>query len=533
MTAASPPSQPTSAPARQQSLRTALLATMAVTLSLALLLGGLAVFTVIFQNDQLAWEARQADAALATSATVGSYLRQERGNLATLGAFSKARLREALEVPIGQLRRDPELLELIRVDERGELIASAGPAILANQLPLVMSPWYQATANRGAYLSGIMYDADGEAYLTIGINSNEGAPSIGPRDRADVTAMRVRARELWSIIAQARLGRTGTLYLIDRTGSLLAFPDPQLVRDGTVIADHPALAASEMAGEVLISEYVNFRGVEVMSAAAAVADTNWIVVAELPVSEAVTAPYTTGLILAAVLLVFALLTVGSLTWLLNRQVFRPLGMLRTAAEQIQRGDQGARVQVQRADEIGQVGQAFNIMAASIGEREQRLQQLAASLEAQVEERTAELRHRSEERDQLQSKIITAQAEALEQLATPIIPISEQVVVLPLVGLLSAQRSREIGQALLEGIERNRARIAIIDITGISMVDTQVARGLLDAAAGVRLLGAKAFLTGIKPEVAQALVGLGVDLSSLRSYATLQQGVAAAIEQGKR
>lgn len=519
---------------RQKSLRGALVVTMSVTLAVALLLGGLAVFTLIFANDQLAWEARQADAALSTSATVGSYLRQQRGNLSTLGAFSKARLREALEVPLNQLRRDPELIELIRVDEQGELIASAGPTILANQFPLIQSPWYQGAATRGSYLSEIMYEADGEAYLIIGINSNGGSPSIGIRDRADVTAARVRARELWSMIAQARLGRTGMLYLIDRAGRLIAFTDPQLVRDSKLMPNHPALATSEMAGEVLINEYVNFRGVEVMSAATAVPDTNWIVVAELPVSEAVVVPYTTGLILGAALLIFALLTLGSLTWLLNRQVFQPLDLLRTAAAQIQRGDPGAQVHVQREDEIGQVGHAFNIMAAAISEREQRLQQFAASLEAQVAERTAELRRRSEERDQLQSQIITAQAEALEQLATPIIPISEQVVVMPLVGLLNAQRSREILQALLIGIERYQARVAIIDVTGVSMVDTQVARGLLDATVGVSLLGAKVFLTGIQPEVAQTLVGLGDDLSGLRSYATLQQGIAQAMKgTGKR
>ena len=67
-----------------------------------------------------------------------------------------------------------------------------------------------------------------------------------------------------------------------------------------------------------------------------------------------------------------------------------------------------------------------------------------------------------------------------------------------------------------------------------MVDTQVARGLLDATVGVSLLGAKVFLTGIQPEVAQTLVGLGDDLSGLRSYATLQQGIAQAMKGiGKR
>ncbi len=114
----------------------------------------------------------------------------------------------------------------------------------------------------------------------------------------------------------------------------------------------------------------------------------------------------------------------------------------------------------------------------------------------------------------QQQIIRLQAAALQDLATPLIPISSQVLALPLVGAVDTQRAQQVIEALLRGVEASRAHTAILDITGVPLVDTQVANALLTAAQAVRLLGAQVILTGIRPEVAQTLVGLGVDLTGL-------------------
>jgi PAS domain S-box-containing protein len=132
-----------------------------------------------------------------------------------------------------------------------------------------------------------------------------------------------------------------------------------------------------------------------------------------------------------------------------------------------------------------------------------------------------------ERVRLQEQIIGAQAAALAELSTPLIPINDEVLAMPLIGAIDTQRAQQVLEALLHGIEQSRARIAILDITGVPVVDTQVAKTLLIAAQGVRLLGAEIVLTGIRPEVAQALVGLGVDLGSIVTRSTLQRGIAYA------
>lgn len=141
-----------------------------------------------------------------------------------------------------------------------------------------------------------------------------------------------------------------------------------------------------------------------------------------------------------------------------------------------------------------------------------------------------------ERTQLQEAIIRAQAAALEELATPLIPISDQTVVMPLIGAIDTRRAQQMVAALLHGVEAQRASIAILDITGVPIIDTQVAHSIIQAAQAVRLLGAQVVLTGIRPEVAQTLVSLGVDLRQIATHSSLESGIAyafAAITTGAR
>jgi rsbT co-antagonist protein RsbR len=129
----------------------------------------------------------------------------------------------------------------------------------------------------------------------------------------------------------------------------------------------------------------------------------------------------------------------------------------------------------------------------------------------------------------QEEIIRAQAATLRELSTPLIPINDQVMVMPLIGTVDSYRTQQVMDSLLQGIAANHAQIAIIDITGVPVVDSQVADALVRAARAVRLLGARVVLTGIRPEVAQTLVGLGIDLSGIVTRGSLQSGIAYALE----
>ncbi len=143
---------------------------------------------------------------------------------------------------------------------------------------------------------------------------------------------------------------------------------------------------------------------------------------------------------------------------------------------------------------------------------------------------SERRQAEAERARLQQAVINAQAAALEELATPLIPISEHTVIMPLIGSVDTQRAQQIMTVLLEGVEKSNARIAILDITGLPVVDTAVAHAIIQSAQAVQLLGAQVVITGIRPDVASTLVALGVDLRHLIIRGTLQDGIVYALAQ---
>jgi len=134
----------------------------------------------------------------------------------------------------------------------------------------------------------------------------------------------------------------------------------------------------------------------------------------------------------------------------------------------------------------------------------------------------------EERIQLQEQVIEAQQLALRELSTPLIPVSNDVLVMPLIGTIDSQRASLVMETLLEGVAEKQASTVIVDITGVQMVDSQIANALIRAAQAINLLGAQAVITGIRPEVAQTIVGLGIDLGAIVTRGTLQSGIAYAL-----
>lgn len=132
------------------------------------------------------------------------------------------------------------------------------------------------------------------------------------------------------------------------------------------------------------------------------------------------------------------------------------------------------------------------------------------------------------RSQSQAEIIQAQEASLAALSTPLLQISELILLLPLIGGVDSQRAQRIQETLLNELGQRKARIVILDITALEGVDEQVANLLVAMSQAVRLLGAQVILTGIQPKVAQTLVQQGVDLSNILTHSTLQMGIAYAV-----
>lgn len=128
------------------------------------------------------------------------------------------------------------------------------------------------------------------------------------------------------------------------------------------------------------------------------------------------------------------------------------------------------------------------------------------------------------------QLIREQADVLLQLSTPMIPITDDVMVMPLIGSVDVKRAQQVMETLLEGVARHQIRTVLLDITGVSVVDTHVASALIQAAKAVRLLGAEVVLTGIRAEVAQSIVALGIDLKGLSTRSSLQSAIKAEIRK---
>lgn len=124
--------------------------------------------------------------------------------------------------------------------------------------------------------------------------------------------------------------------------------------------------------------------------------------------------------------------------------------------------------------------------------------------------------------------------AVDELSTPVISVYERVLLLPIVGTVDTARARQIMEAVLQRVSDEKARVLILDIAGVALVDTQVADHLLKATAAVRLLGAATILTGISPQVARTVIELGVDISTMHTRAKLADGIELALEMlGRR
>jgi len=120
--------------------------------------------------------------------------------------------------------------------------------------------------------------------------------------------------------------------------------------------------------------------------------------------------------------------------------------------------------------------------------------------------------------------IELQRETIKGLNVPVIPISATTLVMPLVGALDSTRLRQLQEQSLQALERTSARVLILDITGVPVVDSHVAQGLLMTVRSARLLRAEVTLVGIRPEVAQTIVGLGIELSDVRTFSDLHSAL---------
>ncbi|HYF64965.1 MAG TPA: HAMP domain-containing protein [Herpetosiphonaceae bacterium] len=265
-------------------------------------------------------------------------------------------------------------------------------------------------------------------------------------------------------------------------------------------------------------------------AAARVKRQHWAVVFALP-RTAFLAPIQSQVRTTLILLIALAVGVSLAAVVLARLLTGPLLRLTEAARQVAGGNLATQAPVTSSDEIGTLAAAFNGMTAQLA-------QTMEGLELRVAERTQALQQaldtQAAQSRQLQ-EALEAQRQLDEQVAAlsmPIIPVQAGVLVVPLVGnpdtasLLSGQ------DRLLNEVVARHARTVMIDVTGMTLIDTQTSLVLIQMANAIGLLGARLVLVGVRPEVAQSLVTLGVELDRIETHATLQSALGVLARGGR-
>lgn len=309
----------------------------------------------------------------------------------------------------------------------------------------------------------------------------------------------VRMRAVFDRVTSIPFGESGTILVIDSDEKVVAHS----AREGVDPTVHGLSVGADGVGR-------GVGGEPVLEVYRPVSQGNltFTINSELPLAEA-SAPLVTALATAGVLLLVIALAAGAITILTVGRVTAPIQELATATHRISAGDTTRQVAITRRDEIGSLQRDFNQMVADL-----------QAQRAAIDERTAELQSSlNRQRDLL---------ETVAQLSAPLLPVWEGVVVLPIVGHVDAQRGAALTSVLVEGVAQRRARVAIIDITGLAAVNDDVVSILVRAAQAVELLGAHAMLAGVSAAFAQRIVTSNVNLGSIASFRDLQSAAEAAI-----
>jgi anti-anti-sigma regulatory factor/HAMP domain-containing protein len=405
----------------------------------------------------------------------------------------------------------------------GKIVAASDPADLGKVV--VNQPYF--TSSLGQPFVQPPYYAVGNDTLSMIITRplrDQQGQTMG------VLAGQVNLEALGQIMLERTgLGETGETYLVSQENNYLLTPSR-----GTGYplnrAYHSVGIDRGLAGEQGVATYDDYRtpSMPVIGAYRWIPALNAALLAEIDENEAQEL-FTETAGLSIGLAALAGLIAAAIGLMVATRVSRPITVLAQASGRITAGRLDQQVAIDDRGEIGVLATAFNGMTA-------RLQQTLEGLEQRVSERTADLQRANLEAERALKELSESlrQRELLSatvrELATPVVPVLEGILVMPVIGVIDSERVAQLLESLLTAIERHRARVIIIDVTGVPVVDTQVAQVLIQATDAAKLLGALPILVGIRPELAQTLVGLGISFNGLVTHADLQNGVRYALER---
>ena len=349
----------------RRSLGGRVMSILGIALLSSLILFALSVFYFVNRTEGDAWRGRQSEAARNASGTVSNFIHRVQDALVVLSTVEPDHHvadDDELESLIDQ---NPALLEVVRIDSAGEVIASAHSdnSVLANLITIPQSQWYLQAHSGQTYIGNVQLSARNEPYIIMAVPSLENG----------VVAARVQMNVLWDVVQTIHFGQTGQAYLITRSGQIIAHTDLDVVISQTTIKDRPEFIAMMGAPDnKWFGTFTNFEGKRVVGSTSSIEDTDWLVVTELPVTEAFASTRRAIYVLGSIAFLLLILTNLIVARHVQRQIVKPMDQLQFGAEAIGQGNLEHRIGLNRGDEIGQVANAFDVMASQLQQRETQL-----------------------------------------------------------------------------------------------------------------------------------------------------------------
>lgn len=414
-----------------------------------------------------------------------------------------------------------------RPGNRGNVLVRLGGTVTLEPGEPAETQWFESAITMGRYLAWQRHPETKLPIVLIAQVVQEGNQAVG---------LMVAEAHLGWLDGLLRLLKfeqgDAYLYVIDSEGRPILHEQRPLIFDDQTRTDIEGIAAA-IRGEAMPYVYTGLNtapeGLDqlVVGAYQPLREIPWVVIAEQPLPWVIRGLTPLG-IAAAVTLILSLAVAVLFGWRISRLVARPIMLLRQGARRIGDGELDHRITLQGKNELVELAKEFNQMAADLQESQASIESWGHELEDKVSERTRELGQALEQLQE-QSQVRETLLRTIQEMGSPVIPLMQGVILIPLIGALDSERAQSVTESLLAGIEEQHSQVVIIDVTGLAMVDTAVARVLLHASQSARLLGAHCIMVGIGPEVAATMVHLGLDLDmgNFRTAATLQEGMMLA------
>jgi len=354
---------------RSQSVRVRLLALLAVSQLITLVIIGLGMYFLLFRFERNVWQDRQQDAARYSKNIMEQFLANVQNSLSTIALLDREQLAAQPDTLKSLLQQDPALVEVVRLDDKSRILAGTyrDTPQLTNLFAIAQSDWFVTARNGQRYLGAVQISSENQPYAIVALPAADGG----------VVAARLSMNVLWSLMSDLQFGATGAGYVIDQDGHIVAHSNPGVVLAYSQIDLPPASSAG---GSEL---YTNFAGVPVVGVQAPLQGTAWTLVSEVSQAEAFATTRTAAWLIAGALLLLGAVTLFIAARMLDRILLRPLQALQAGAARVGQGELDYRISITRADEIGYTAGVFNQMA-------DKLRDMLDTLEMRVEMRTAQI-----------------------------------------------------------------------------------------------------------------------------------------------